>query len=61
MISRGTDDRHFGRDLATLRALVEAHAAREEADEFPLLRAHLPVEQRQRMANQVRAAQAEPW
>ncbi|HEY1488341.1 MAG TPA: hemerythrin domain-containing protein [Micromonosporaceae bacterium] len=61
LISRGTDDRHFGRDLAELRALVEAHAAAEEADEFPLVRAHLPVEQLQRMANQVRAAQAESW
>jgi hypothetical protein len=40
---------------------VEAHAAHEEADEFPLIRAYLPLDQRQRMANQVRAAQAESW
>jgi hypothetical protein len=61
LISRGTDDRHFQRDLAELKALVEAHAAHEEADEFPLIRAYLPLDQRQRMANQVRAAQAESW
>jgi hypothetical protein len=61
LISRGTDDRHFGRDLSELRELVEAHAAAEEVDEFPLVRAHVPVERLQRMANQVRAAQAESW
>jgi hypothetical protein len=61
LISRGPDDRNFGRALADVRDLVAAHAAREEADEFPLMRALLPLAQRQRMAGQVRAAQSESW
>ena len=61
MISRGPDNSRFLTDLDHLHAQVRAHAAHEETEEFPLLRAHLAADRRRNMANQVRAAQAEPW
>jgi hypothetical protein len=61
MISRGPDNSRFLTDLDHLHAQVREHAAREETEEFPLLRAHLAADRRRNMANQVRAAQAEPW
>lgn len=61
MISRGPDNSRFLTDLDHLHAQVRAHAAREETEEFPLLRAHIAADRRRNMANQVRAVQAEPW
>lgn len=62
LISRGTGNGQFGVYLAELRQLVQAHARHEEAEEFPLLRARVSVEERQRMANNVQAAtRGEEW
>ena len=43
------------------RSLVVREGAEVKAEEFPLLRAHITADRRRNMANQVRAAQAEPW
>lgn len=62
MISRDTDNEYFGMYLAELRQLVQAHAQHEESEEFPLIRALVPLEERQRMANNVQAAtRGEEW
>jgi hypothetical protein len=57
LISRGVTDPGFEAGLAELRDMVHAHAAHEEAEEFPLLRALVPARQLQSMAKRVRAAQ----
>jgi hypothetical protein len=61
LIRRGVDNSRFAADLDELHDQVHAHAANEEAIEFPLLRARVPVDRLRNMANQVQAAQAEPW
>ncbi len=54
----GTGHPHFDRRLTSLARAVVEHAAREEQEEFPLLRAALAPADRQRMASAMRAAQA---
>jgi Hemerythrin HHE cation binding domain/Protein of unknown function (DUF3618) len=61
LIRRGVDNSRFAADLDELHDQVRTHATHEEAIEFPLLRARVPVERLRNMANQVQAAQAEPW
>lgn len=61
LVHRGIDDGGFQEGLAHLRAMVRAHARHEEAEEFPLLRANLPASRLQGLANQVNAAQTEPY
>jgi hypothetical protein len=55
------DNPRFAADFDELRDQVRAHAAHEEAIEFPLLRELVPGDRLLTMANQVQAAQAEPW
>ena len=61
LISIGVDDSSFDRQFDALRTTIGKHAWAEETQEFPLLRANVPAERLQSMANQVRAAQSEPW
>ena len=61
LIRRGVDNPRFAADFDELRDQVRAHAAHEEAIEFPLLRELVPGDRLLTMANQVQAAQAEPW
>jgi hypothetical protein len=61
LISRGTDHPRFVADLDALHRQVLAHAAGEEAEEFPLLRAQVSNDRLRSMANQLQAAQTEPW
>jgi hypothetical protein len=61
LISVGVEDSSFDRQLSELAEAVAKHAAAEEAQEFPLLRANIPADRLQHMANQVRAAQGEQW
>jgi Hemerythrin HHE cation binding domain len=61
LIRRGVDNSRFAEDFDELHEHVRAHAAHEEAIEFPLLRARVPGERLRTMANQVQAAEAEPW
>jgi hypothetical protein len=61
LIRRGVDNSRFAADFDELRAHVRAHAAHEEAIEFPLLRARVPGDRLRTMANQVQSAEAEPW
>jgi hypothetical protein len=61
LISRGTDDPRFVADLDTLHRQVLAHAAGEEAEEFPILREQVSNERLRSMANQLQSAQTEPW
>ena len=61
LIRRGVDNSRFAADFDELRDQVLAHAAHEEAIEFPLLRERVPGDRLLTMANQVQAAQAEPW
>jgi hypothetical protein len=61
LIRRSVDNSRFAADFDELHRLVRAHAAHEEAIEFPLLRARVSGDQLRSMANQVRAAQVEPW
>lgn len=61
LIRRGVDNHRFAADFDELRDQVRVHAAHEEAVEFPLLRARVPGDRLVTMANQVQAAQAEPW
>jgi hemerythrin superfamily protein len=53
LISHGVNDRRFEADLAELQRMVHEHAAHEEAQEFPLLRAHLDVARLQQMAGEI--------
>jgi iron-sulfur cluster repair protein YtfE (RIC family) len=53
----GVDHDDFDRQLEALHQAVLSHAAHEEGEEFPLLR-KLSVEQRMRLADDVRSAQA---
>jgi hypothetical protein len=57
LISQGVEHPDFSRGLAELWKSLQSHAAREESDEFAMLRAHVPAEQLLRMATQVRAAE----
>jgi hypothetical protein len=57
----GVDNSAFDRQFAAFAAAARSHMLAEESQEFPLLRASILVERRQSMANQVRAAQSEPW
>lgn len=59
LVSRDVDDPSFAGRLADLRAMVVAHATREERLEFPLLRARLSSRRCQELASQVRKQQAE--
>ncbi len=62
LISRGVTDDGYPAGLARLRDQVRAHAAHEEAEEFPLLRSRVPAERLQQLAGQLRSAHAgEPW
>jgi hypothetical protein len=61
LISTGVDHPTFDRQFDSVHEAVRVHMALEEAEEFPLLRASLPPGRLQSMANQVRAAQSEPW
>jgi Hemerythrin HHE cation binding domain/Protein of unknown function (DUF3618) len=61
LISRGTDHPRFVADLDALHRQVLVHAAGEEAEEFPLLRARLSNDRLRSLANQLQAAQTEPW
>jgi Hemerythrin HHE cation binding domain len=61
LISMGVEDSSFDRQFDALRTIIGKHAWAEETQEFPLLRANVPAERLQSMANQVRAAQSEPW
>jgi hypothetical protein len=61
LIRRGVDNHRFAADFDELRDQVRVHATHEEAVEFPLLRARVPDDRLVTMANQVQAAQAEPW
>jgi acyl-CoA hydrolase len=61
LIRRGVDNHRFAADFDELHNQVRAHAAQEEAIEFPLLRARVPGDRLRTMANQVQAAEAEPW
>ncbi|HEY2793008.1 MAG TPA: hemerythrin domain-containing protein [Micromonosporaceae bacterium] len=51
----GLDSARFPADLQRLRDAVVAHAASEQAEEFPLLRRHLDRDQLGRLASQVNA------
>jgi hypothetical protein len=61
LISRTVDNPRFAADLDELHNLMRVHTAHEEAIEFPLLRARVSGDRLRSMANQVRAAQVEPW
>ncbi len=61
LIRRGVHNSRFTADFDELRDQVRAHAAHEEAIEFPLLRARVPGDRLLTMANEVQAAQVEPW
>ncbi len=61
LIRRGVHNSRFAADFDELRDQVRAHAAHEEAIEFPLLRALVPGDRLLTMANEVQAAQVEPW
>jgi hypothetical protein len=61
LISTGVDHPTFGRQLDAIQIAMRSHVAHEEAEEFPRLRANLPPGRLQSMANQVHAAQSEPW
>jgi len=61
LIRRSVNNSRFGADFDELHDQVRAHAAHEEAIEFPLLRARVPGDRLLTMANQVQAAQADPW
>jgi hemerythrin superfamily protein len=61
LIAIGVADRAFDGMLAVFRTAVFAHAAHEEQQEFPRLRALVPADRRRAMASQVRAAQGGSW
>ncbi|MET9340653.1 MULTISPECIES: hemerythrin domain-containing protein [unclassified Nonomuraea] len=58
MEKAGVDDPQFTANLATLRASVLEHAAAEEREEFPQLRAETSEAERRTMAVGVKAAEA---
>jgi len=58
LIALGVDDPSFDGKLADLHSAVLAHAAHEEEQEFPRLRAEIPAERLVEMAQQVRADQS---
>jgi len=61
LIARGCYARSFPAGLDRLQRQLQAHAAREESDEFPLLRTAIPAGEARRMATEVRADQAGTW
>jgi hypothetical protein len=61
LISLPVDHPAFTSRLAELQEMVHVHAAREESEEFPLLRTLVPGAQLRRMANEVRFAQSDQW
>jgi len=61
LIALGADDPSFDGKLAAFHAAVLAHAAHEEEQEFPRLRAEVPPAQLVAMANQVHADQNAVW
>jgi len=61
LIQLGVDDSRFAGGLRALRESVRAHAAHEEAIEFPEIRRRFGEDVRRSMASQVLAAQTEGW
>lgn len=61
LVARGVDHPEFSSGLADLIDAVQEHAAHEEEEEFPLLRARVPAEQLRAMASRVRVVQSGSW
>jgi hemerythrin HHE cation binding domain-containing protein len=55
---RATAHGHLDDTIGGLRDMVSVHVRREERDEFPKIRASVPVQERREMGRAVRAAQA---